>query len=433
METYITFHKIISLLQEYQEGNPMINSFGYGNLVDFGKNVSGSTVVYPFLFVVPLSITYDENTTTYQVTLIFADRLNDNLDNEVDCISDSSLNARNFLSEIRRGNLQDYFDITLPQQAQPFLERFNDNVAGVALDANIIVYEDINACPQYPTPTPTATGNAPTPSVTSSPTVTPTKTATPTITPTITRTPNATPTITPTPSTTPAPGTPSALNALWWIDFTDTSTLTLNGGSVSTATDKIANVVFSADPGGPLYNATGYLGISGTAQTNATQLKNQSGDYSNVGEYTWFGFVYDDKVSQRGGKMFTAADNPGWPGGTAFSLMIDPNNVGYVWRFQNRTSTGNVSVLNTDITYSAWTAVAMRSYNSGSDTNFEIWENGSIITSGTSVGNVYVSTDPIFSLLFDGGIDFCTEQFFFKKKLTNTEMGDMFTYLNNKY
>ena len=203
METYITFHKIISLLQEYQEGNPMINSFGYGNLVDFGKNVSGSTVVYPFLFVVPLSITYDENTTTYQVTLIFADRLNDNLDNEVDCISDSSLNARNFLSEIRRGNLQDYFDITLPQQAQPFLERFNDNVAGVALDANIIVYEDINACPQYPTPTPSSTPNQPTPS----------QTSTPTVTPTITRTPNVTPTNTSTATPTPSGGLPPGVLA----------------------------------------------------------------------------------------------------------------------------------------------------------------------------------------------------------------------------
>jgi hypothetical protein len=433
METYITFHKIISLLQEYQEGNPMINSFGYGNLVDFGKNVSGSTVVYPFLFVVPLSITYDENTTTYQVTLIFADRLNDNLDNEVDCISDSSLNARNFLSEIRRGNLQDYFDITLPQSAQPFLERFNDNVAGVALDANIIVYEDINACPQYPTPTPSSTPGLPTPSITPTQTNTPSVTPTNTVTPTVTRTPNATPTITPTPSSTPAPGTPLALGALWWIDFTDASTLTVNSGNISTARDKVANVVFSADPGGPVYNATGYLGVSGTAQSNATQLKNQSGAYSNVGEYTWFGTVYDDKVSQRGGKIFIAADNPGFPLGNIFSRMIDPAGSAPIWRFQNRTDAATSTTLSVDITYSAWTAVAMRSYNSGGNTNFEVWENGSIISSGTSIGNAYVSTDPIFSLMFDGGIDFSTEQFFFKKKLTDAQMGDMFTYLNNKY
>jgi len=433
METYITFHKIISLLQEYQEGNPMINSFGYGNLVDFGKNVSGSTVVYPFLFVVPLSITYDENTTTYQVTLIFADRLNENLDNEVDCISDSSLNARNFLSQIRRGNLQDYFDIILPQQAQPFLERFNDNVAGVALDANIIVYEDINACLQYPTPTPSSTPGAPTPSVTPTQTTTPSVTPTNTVTPTVTRTPNATPTNTPTPSSTPAPGTPLALGALWWIDFTEASTLTVNSGNISTARDKIANVVFSADPGGPMYNATGYLGVSGTSQTNASRLKNNSGVYPSISDWTWFGRVYDDVVSQRGGKIISGAESPGFPSNAPFILMADTNSYPYppgpVWNFQDAAHD-----VYSNIAVGSWTDVAMRSYYSGGSITFEVWQNGSIILGPLFAPNPpQITNDPVFALMYDGGIDFNTEQFFFNKKLTNTEMGDMFTYLNNKY
>jgi hypothetical protein len=267
------------------------------------------------------------------------------------------------------------------------------------------------------------------------PNITPSPTSTPAPSPTNTPTPSVTPTLTPTPSSTPSTITPSSLNALWWIDFTDASTLTFNGGNIETATDKIASVVFSADTGGgPIYNPTGYLGLSGSAQSNATQLKNQSGEYSNVSEYTWFGFIYDDATSQRGGKIFVAADNPGWPVGKDFSLMLDPNEVGYVWRFQNRTSTDGGVTLNTDITYSAWTAVAMRSYNSGGNTNFEVWENGSIIGSSKETGSsCYTSTDPIFSLLFDGGIDFNTEQFFFDKKLTDGEMTQMFNYLSNKY
>ena len=168
-------------------------------------------------------------------------------------------------------------------------------------------------------------------------------------------------------------------------------------------------------------------------RTNGAQLKNQSGEYSNVGEYTWFGTVYDDAVSQRGGKIFVAAQEPGWPGGQAFSLMIDPNQPPNVWRFQNRTQTGGSVQLNTDITYSAWTLVAMRSYNSGGNCVFEVWENDNIISSGTAADNVYVSTDPIFSLMFDGGIDFNTEQFFFDRKLTNSEMTQMFNYIANKY
>jgi hypothetical protein len=524
MEEYISFHKIITQLQYFQEQNERLNSFGYGNLVDFGKNVSGTTVVYPFMFVIPQSIQYDENTTTYQLSILFADRLNETLDNEVDAISDMSLTARLFLSEIKRGTLQDYFDITLPQQGQPFLERFNDNVAGVALDANIIVYEDVNACPQYPTPTPSNTPNLTptitptnTPTNTVTPSITPTNTVTPsitptqtpgqcreyefqttsgpayityndcygnpqiwnqpfgttenicaiagtvvlvsgfaiitnlgpcipptptptntptnTVTPTVTKTPGLTPTPSITPSATPASPNPRTLGALWWIDFTDSSTLTIDipNQQVVTATDKVANIVFSADPGGPPYFPTGYLGLSGDVRTGGTQLKNQSGDYGSVSEYTWFGFIYDDVVSQRGGKIFVAAQEPGWPGGQAFSLMIDPNDVGYVWRFQNRTASGSNVQLNTPITYSAWTAIAMRSYYDGTNTQFEVWENGSIINSGNVAGNVYTSTDPIFSLMFDGGIDFNTEQFFFDRKLTNSEMAQMFNYLNNKY
>ena len=99
MNQYITFHKILDYLQEWVDGSPIMNSFGYGNLVDFGKNISGTTSPnYPFLFAVPQAITYDENTTTYQLTLIFADILNTDVDNEKDCVSDMSLQARRFLS-----------------------------------------------------------------------------------------------------------------------------------------------------------------------------------------------------------------------------------------------------------------------------------------------------------------------------------------------
>lgn len=149
MYNYTTYHKIIDKLNQYQISTPRLNSFGYGNLVDFGKNVSGTTVIYPLMFIVPQSIQYEENTTIYQLSVIFADRLNETLDNEVDAVSDMSLAARELLSVIKRGFLQDYMEVVLPQQAQPFMERFNDNVAGVALDLNVIVYEDVNACPQY--------------------------------------------------------------------------------------------------------------------------------------------------------------------------------------------------------------------------------------------------------------------------------------------
>lgn len=180
MNEYITFQRVLQLIEEFQKDSPILNTYAYGNLVDFGQlHISGGTVEYPFIFVVPQSIQYDENTTTYQLTLIFADLLNYDLSNEQNCVSDMSLEAKRFLSYLKRGittfpDLFDNLDINLPCQAIPIFERFADHIAGVAMDCNLIIFEDLNACDYYPTPTP---------SVTAQPTLTPTMTMTPTQTP----------------------------------------------------------------------------------------------------------------------------------------------------------------------------------------------------------------------------------------------------------
>ena len=201
MNQYTTFHKVLDYLQYFQEQAPMLNTFGYGNLVDFGKNISGSSVNYPFLFVVPQAIEYQENMTIYSVTMIFADILNWDLSNEKDCVSDMSMEAKRFLAYLKFGLntspiLYDNLDVNMPVQAIPFFERFGDHVAGVAMEVPLIVYDTLDSCDYYPTPTPTNTS-------TTTPTPTPTNTQTPTVT--IGLTPTATPTNTetPTPTTTP--------------------------------------------------------------------------------------------------------------------------------------------------------------------------------------------------------------------------------------
>lgn len=162
MNQYTTFHKVLDYLQYFQEQAPMLNTFGYGNLVDFGKNISGSSVNYPFLFVVPQAIEYQENMTIYSVTMIFADILNWDLSNEKDCVSDMSMEAKRFLAYLKFGLntspiLFDNLDVNMPVQAIPFFERFGDHVAGVAMEVPLIVYDTLDSCDYYPTPTPTIT------------------------------------------------------------------------------------------------------------------------------------------------------------------------------------------------------------------------------------------------------------------------------------
>ena len=157
MEEYVSFHKIIQLIKDYQisQFGIGLNSFGFGNLVEFG-NVSntGTTPTYPFLYVTPQNMVYDENIVTYNLSLIFADRINDDLSNQVDVIGDMDIQARRFMSFIKRGmnqtpDLYDKMDIVLPTNGVPFFERFNDFVGGIALDCSFVVFTDINACDYY--------------------------------------------------------------------------------------------------------------------------------------------------------------------------------------------------------------------------------------------------------------------------------------------
>lgn len=433
MEMYLTYHKVLDKLQEFQENYCCLNSFGYGNLVEFGKNVSGETINYPYLYIVPQAVTYDQNTTTYQVSAIFADRLNENLDNEKDAVSDMSLAARQLLSEIWRGNLQGVFDCLMPVNAQPFMERFNDYVAGVALDLSLIVYEDMNACQQW------ATSPTPTPSVT--PTLTPTLTVTPSMTPTLTPglSPSATPTLTPTPSSTPANPDPSTLGALWWIDFTNSSTLNIGCGCVSGATDLISSVYFEVEDGNacnaPVYNSTGYLGVSGTTQENAQPITNQPSTYTtDLTGFTWFTFMYDDNVSQVGGTIMEAWDN-GWNTGTRlFRYQGDVSGpVPEKWRASVRLQTGAELNLTTDITYSAWTLVAVRCWEQGGQVYLETWNDNVLSGSTSAAGTIRTFSDVEYGLMFGGGIDYNTEQFFFDYKLSDSELTQMFNYIANKY
>ena len=272
------------------------------------------------------------------------------------------------------------------------------------------------------------------------PSPTPTATITPTITPTMTMTPTITPS--PTPSGVPVIN-PAAFNALWWIDFTNSSTLSLNSPNnnrVSGATDLIASVPFVVENGipndGPMYYPTGYLGVSGMTSQNASPLSNPLGTYTaHHNGFTWFGFIDDDNVSpQRGGCFVEAYDGTGFPTGTRFFFVRDLNTPPNVFYAEARLNGGGTLQVGFDLSTTGWTAIAVRAYQQSGDVYLEVWENNTLIASGTQVSSsLYTLTDQQYRLMFDGGLDGNTEQFYFDKKLNNSQLSQMFNYLSNKY
>jgi len=151
MEEYVPLAKIVRLFEDYSKTDPRLHSFGFGDLTQFGYTLENTGATYAFMFVTPISINYNVNITNYQFSIIFADKLNDDLSNQAEVVSDMSLCARRFLSEIyiNSGSLFDFMTINLPTQTTPFLERMNDVVAGVVVVLDISVFEDMNACVFY--------------------------------------------------------------------------------------------------------------------------------------------------------------------------------------------------------------------------------------------------------------------------------------------
>ena len=153
MEYYVSYHKLIEFFKQIQQNSPRLKTTGHGDIVYFSENITGdTTAVYPYMFITPELITYQESTTEYQFNIIFADIVNTDLSNEIDVISDMSIECKNFIAQIYRGFLFDKIDITLGEVATPFIERFNDHVGGVYCTMTIIVFDDINACVQYVPP-----------------------------------------------------------------------------------------------------------------------------------------------------------------------------------------------------------------------------------------------------------------------------------------
>jgi hypothetical protein len=346
MEQYVSFHKLMDYLKQEQVNSPRLNDFGYGDVVYF-INDSGTTVTYPFLFVTPVNITYAENTTTYSLQMIFADIVNTDLSNEIDVVSDMSLEARRFLSVVKRGFLMDKVDVTLPSIANSFFERFNDHVGGVVLNADIVVFEDINACDPYPSPTPSVTPtitptstpinitptptNTPTSTLTPTPSITPTSTTSPTpsLTPTHTPTPSITPTqtITPTPTLTPTP-TPSPLAPASITYITQT-------GSDTNATSYNFTGV---DIGGPgliaLHIGTYVNGIVPTKTITGVTINGVSASLQTITHNGDFNFATTTLAYARITSGTTATIDIQFGDGAGTPANI---NVG-VWRIQNNTS-----------------------------------------------------------------------------------------------
>ena len=150
----ITQNNIKSIIKNFADKHPVINNFYYGDLA--GITNDNDSFVYPLLAVIPSQTIYPVNTDgdiitkTFNLQILMMDKLNSDLTNRDDIISDCQQLSEDLIAYILTN---DYFidnKITIDSQLTltHFTERTTDRTAGNAFELNLIC--PFNSC-LYPT------------------------------------------------------------------------------------------------------------------------------------------------------------------------------------------------------------------------------------------------------------------------------------------
>ncbi|CAB4137424.1 hypothetical protein UFOVP323_25 [uncultured Caudovirales phage] len=231
----------------------------------------------------------------------------------------------------------------------------------------------------------------------------------------------------------------------WWVDFTNTSSLIIGGGSgvaILKATN-LANtgLYFSGVPGNYTQSdSSGFVSSYATYNTSVSDvgfgLTNKLGDYGSYQEYTsWFmvnnsgpannlAISSDNEqnyLSQQQGYRWFSVDS--FPSGTdirTYTFYSDNTSVS-----PEPAATGSTNT---------WYVGAVRTYQSGSNATTELWVDGVLVSATTQTKTLLTAVDPIFRLVSTNSTtQKITETFFYDRKLSDSEMSDNFAYFNQKY
>ena len=274
------------------------------------------------------------------------------------------------------------------------------------------------------------------------PPVEPTPTPSIAVTPSPTPTPSVTPTNTPTPSVTPQPPlNPSQLGAVWWIDFTDPSSILEDGANIYAAKNKITDSFeFSAATAGnaPLYLESGYTfgeSYSASAQSYAVGLTNLKGTYTGMTEFTFGIFANWNGEGQFGGKFISSLHGQtDYEGNTQtgdwgiFEMPGTPEQSSAVFSY-----VGDSLALAGNMAYDEWHFLAVKHFHPDETGYLFGYLDGALTNESEIDLPDYTQLDPIFEILYSGGDIKATEVFFFDRSLSDIEISQLTAYINQKY
>lgn len=149
----VNFKRLILDLSGMCFQHPQIASFGFGTIDQLTMDIdTKKEPLYTRVYVIPGDVTLNQNIITYTLSLVIADRLEEDYSNQRDVLSDTLEIAKDLFTLIYRSYTESQGGFTLDYEPEwgsnvsPFLERFETILGGWTL--NIIINQpfDYNRC-----------------------------------------------------------------------------------------------------------------------------------------------------------------------------------------------------------------------------------------------------------------------------------------------
>lgn len=147
-----TYKQIVDLFKSAALNHLMIQDFGYGQLSDIktrNESADGDQEVdYPYAFLNPTTHQRQQSTVTYQFNLIMMDMARDEEGDKYDNFLTIQSQCQQYIDDMvsELWNTSTRPDIQLTMTYTPFVERFQDELAGMTASISIVVPVTINNC-----------------------------------------------------------------------------------------------------------------------------------------------------------------------------------------------------------------------------------------------------------------------------------------------
>jgi hypothetical protein len=148
------YYYVVKTLKDYLKSNDFINTVSIGDI--FTIDLSKQTI-YPLAHIIVNSAQLTENTTSLNLSILFMDLVDESKaeitdvwegnDNEQDVLNTQLTIASKLTADLVRGNLySNLIQVTGEPSAEPFVDRFENKIAGWTLTFDVSIPNDMTLC-----------------------------------------------------------------------------------------------------------------------------------------------------------------------------------------------------------------------------------------------------------------------------------------------